>query len=268
LGGEGGAVASGGTSTAVPQLIPSDVVLPSTEISSSQTSDIDNLTSGMKKIKLNLTTKTQREAKEQAKQAEKAASKLVAIKSKPRPTETRILPPGPQPVAQKLAINSGPTAPLSQQQVFNTLPSVPITSQQSLPPQLSTPVHAHVQQAAEVPLPASSPPATSYAEHEQGPPIPKTAPQSVLQPASNSELFVHYQPEGPQPESMVQQEPLKWLPPNTSTPTPMKKTDLPVFTSTSAIPFGLPKVNGEAKKEENKEKSVDIWEVPETPQKK
>ncbi len=267
LGSEGGAFASGSISTAVPQLVPSDVVLPSTEISSSQTADIDNLTSSMKKIKLNLTTKAQREAKEQVKQAEKAASKPVAIKPKSRPTEIRILPPGPQPVAQNLAMNSGPTAPLSQPQLFNTMPPVPITPQPSLPPQLPTSVHADVHQAAEFTLPASSPPATSSAELEQGPPIPKAAPQSVLQPASNSELFVHYQPEGPQPESMIQQEPLKWLPPNTSTPTPMKKFDLPVFTSSSAITFGLPKANGNAKEEENKEKAVDIWEVPETPQK-
>jgi len=53
----------------------------------------------------------------------------------------------------------------------------------------------------------------------------------------------------------------------------MKRGDLPVFTSTGAIPFGLPKVNGEAKKEENvkpeenREKNVDIWEIPETPKK-
>jgi len=267
LGGEGGAVASGSTSTAVPQLVPSDVVLPSTEISSSQTSDIDNLTSGMKKIKLNLTTKAQREAKEQAKQAEKAASKPVAIKPKPRPAETRVLPPVAQIVVQQFATNNGSTAPLSQPHVFNTFPSVPITPQQYLPPQLPASVPAHMQQAAEVPLPASSPPATPYAELEQGPPIPQSAPQSALQPASKSELFVHYQPEGPQPESMIQQEPLKWLPPNTSTPTSMKKNNLPIFTSTSAIPFGLPKVNGETKKEEKEEKPVDIWEIPETPKK-
>jgi histone deacetylase HOS3 len=65
---------------------------------------------------------------------------------------------------------------------------------------------------------------------------------------------------------MIQQEPLKWLPPNTSTPSPMKRGDLPVFTSTSTIPFGLSKVNGEVKKDENKG-DVDIWEVPETPKK-
>jgi histone deacetylase HOS3 len=47
----------------------------------------------------------------------------------------------------------------------------------------------------------------------------------------------------------------------------MKRADLPVFTSTSTIPFGLPWVNGEVKKEESREKEVDIWEVPETPKK-
>jgi histone deacetylase HOS3 len=47
----------------------------------------------------------------------------------------------------------------------------------------------------------------------------------------------------------------------------MKRGELPVFTSTGAIPFGLPRVNGEVKKEENKGKDVDIWEVPETPKK-
>jgi len=271
---DGGAVASGSTSTAVPQLASNDVILPSTETSASnsQTSDIDSLTAGMKKIKLNLTTKAQREAKEQAKQAVKPASKPVAIKPKPRPAETRILPP----VAQTQSTN-GPSAAVSQQ-VSEMLPpalipaSVPILQpSEMLPPMPVTPQHylpAHIQQAAEVPLPASSPPAPFYyPELEQGPLIPKPAPQPASQTAAKSELFVHYQPEGPQPESVIQQEPLKWLPPNTSTPAAMKRADLPVFTSTGAIPFGLPRANAEVKKEESKEKDTDIWEVPETPKK-
>lgn len=250
---EGGADGSGSTSTAVPQLTSNDVVLPSTETSSSHTSDIDNLTSGMKKIKLNLTTKAQREAKEQAKQAARPASKPVAIKPKPRTTETRILPPVAQP-----ASTNGASAAAPVPQTSEMLPPMPATPRHYLP--------AHIQQAAEIPLPASSPPGPSYSELE-GPPISNPGPQPVLQPAPKSELFVHYQPEGPQPESMIQQEPLKWLPPNTSTPSPMKRGDLPVFTSTSAIPFGQPNVNGEVKKHENKEKHVDIWEIPETPKK-
>lgn len=50
-------------------------------------------------------------------------------------------------------------------------------------------------------------------------------------------MFVPYQPEGPEPMSVPQQEMLTWLPPNTATPAPVRRTDLPVFTSTSTIPF-------------------------------
>lgn len=67
----------------------------------------------------------------------------------------------------------------------------------------------------------------------------------------------------------------------------MKRGDLPVFTSTSAIPFGVNRrINGESKVDEVKNengddngketmkeeqgtpggKEVDIWEVPETPE--
>lgn len=262
---DNGAASSSSTSTAVPQLTSSDVVLPSTETSSSQTSDIDNLTSGMKKIKLNLTTKAQREAKEQAKQAAKPATKPVAIKpAKPRPadkpmTETRIIPPVAPP-----ATNDG-FAPGPQLKSSEIPTPMPATPQPSLPSHLP----AHLQQAAQVPLPASSPPAApSYPQLEQGPPISKPAPQPSSRPAPSSDVFIPYQPEGPLPESMIQEEPLKWLPPNTTTtPSPMKRGELPVFTSTGAIPFGMPRVNGEVKKEENKGKDVDIWEVPETPKK-
>jgi hypothetical protein len=51
------------------------------------------------------------------------------------------------------------------------------------------------------------------------------------------------------------------------TPSPIKKAELPVFTSTGAIPFAVPKTNGAAKqvKKEEEVKAVDIWDVPETP---
>jgi histone deacetylase HOS3 len=274
----------------VPLLIPSDIILPTTEVSSSQTSGIDNLTSGMKKIKLNLTTKAQREAKELEKQAAKPATKPITIKpAKPRQVEkaignTRIIPPA----AQAASINNGPSSAVPQSQLPEILPPMPITPQHSLPAQFP----AHLQQAAEVPLPTSSPAAPPYPTLEQGPEISRPAhPPSPSYPAlekgpqiwkptsasasastpshpvTTSDVFIPYQPEGPPPESMIQQEPLKWLPPNTATPSPMKRGDLPVFTSTGAIPFGLPRVNGEVKKEENKGKDVDIWEVPETPKK-
>lgn len=253
---DGASVVTESSSTSVPQLASNDVVLPTTEAPNSQISDIDSLTSGMKKIKLSLTTKAQREAKEQAKPS-KAASKPAAIKpAKPRAekpmTETRIIPASAQSVSTS---NRNPAT-------SETLPPMPATPQQSLPPHLPS----HIQQAAEVPLPASSPPGPQP-QREQGPALPQPAPQVAARPATNSDVFIPYQPEGPPPATIIQQEPLKWLPPNTATPSPMKRNDLPVFTSTGAIPFGIPRVNSEVKKEENKEQEHDIWEVPETPKK-
>jgi histone deacetylase HOS3 len=120
-----------------------------------------------------------------------------------------------------------------------------------------------IQEATRMPLPSSSPVAATF-----------------TQPAEGSDVFIPYQPEGPRPNTMLQQEAIRWLPPNTSTPTPMKRGDLPVFTATSAIPFGLPpnpdtnvptapKANETSKPAEDSKKYDDsIWEVPETPQKK
>ncbi|KAJ5007660.1 Histone deacetylase HOS3 [Colletotrichum sp. SAR 10_66] len=104
-----------------------------------------------------------------------------------------------------------------------------------------------------------------------------------VQTPSVSDVFINYQPEGPEPVAMTPQEPLKWLPPNTNTPVKsspakspskvppakksptkpspaklspprassskaplakMKRADLPVFTSKSTIPFAQPKKNG------------------------
>ncbi|KAI8160982.1 histone deacetylase hos3 [Colletotrichum sp. SAR 10_70] len=104
-----------------------------------------------------------------------------------------------------------------------------------------------------------------------------------VQTPSGSDVFINYQPEGPEPVTMTPQEPLKWLPPNTNTPVKsspakspskvppakksptkpspaklspprassskaplakMKRADLPVFTSKSTIPFAQPKKNG------------------------
>lgn len=105
-------------------------------------------------------------------------------------------------------------------------------------------------QAFAVPLPASSPlgPSTMKAEN---------SPKDV-------NGFIAYKPQGPPPESVKQEEPLRWLPPNTVTPSPMKKGDLPVFSSTGPIPFGVPKTN-RAAKQVKKEEGDTIWDVPETP---
>ncbi|KAI8289771.1 Histone deacetylase HOS3 [Colletotrichum sp. SAR11_57] len=125
---------------------------------------------------------------------------------------------------------------------------------------------ANVSDPLQVELPASS---------------PVVSPR--VQTPSGSDVFINYQPEGPEPVTMTPQEPLKWLPPNTNTPVKsspakspskvppakksptkpspaklsppralsskaplakMKRADLPVFTSKSTIPFAQPKKNG------------------------
>jgi hypothetical protein len=253
----------------------SDVVLPSIEPSTSQASDMDSLTSGMKKIKLNLTTKAQREAKDQGKLATKATKSATTKTTKPRP----ILPPPRQnapmpPSAETLASNGNtslldkipsqytPAPPPTEPSMTNSTSAQPPT--ETLPPMPSAPQQnlqhvfpAPFRQPINVPLPASSPPPSS----------PHTPAQRT--PAPGPEVFVPYQPEGPPPNAISQQKPVRWLPPNVVvTPSPMKRSDLPVFTSTSAIPFAgaNPKFKKDEVKKE-KERDDSIWEVPETPRK-
>jgi histone deacetylase HOS3 len=264
---DSGASAHGNDGTMEVPLRSSSVVLPTTELSNSQSSDIDDITSGMRKVKLNLTTKAQREAKDQAKLAAKTAStkpaKPVPVKATTsRPAEKLPMSTMPMlPVSNhgQLVTRNGNPSVLQPQLVSLRLPPMPSTPQASLPSQLT----AHLQQAAQVPLPASSPPRPTFIQ---------TAP-APSRPGTGSDIFIPYQPEGPPPDTMIQQEPLRWLPPNTATPPPMKKADLPVFTATSAIPFGVnsnlgPKTNGEPQPVESSRLRDDsIWEVPETPRK-
>jgi histone deacetylase HOS3 len=151
------------------------------------------------------------------------------------------------------------SVPSNEVSKYQTAPSTP----QQLPPHLPN----HLQQASQVPLPASSP-------------IQPTLPAPSSLPTSSSDVFIPYQPEGPPPNAVPQQEEIKWLPPNTSTPTPMKRGNLPVFTSTSTIPFGInphqqlqapaplePAQAPAAATTSSKPFDASIWEVPETPKK-
>lgn len=141
----------------------------------------------------------------------------------------------------------------------------------------------------------------------------------VVQPpvgGSTSDVFVHYQPNGPTPEALTPQGPLDWLPVNNAAtpsplkhavrtpspvkeeedpqavmtpspvktadraaavPSPMKRGDLPVFTPTSQLrfaPFTAERSSASATspmakiKTEPEQKKLDdaIWEIPESPQ--
>ncbi|KAK1999061.1 histone deacetylase domain-containing protein [Colletotrichum falcatum] len=248
--------------------------------------DMDKLTSGMKKIKINLITKTQKEERAKATQAAQAAQAKAAT---PPATSKAFSSPGevatpaaPSPVAH-------PTVTPPQEEALTTPPTrLPASEDPSLPaaptawPEVSTPVTEQMPVAItpdgrQFGLPASS---------------PVTSP-AVATP-SGSDVFINYQPEGPAPVSMTPQEPLKWLPPNTNTPvktspskpSPVKslgnkkspaktaRGDLSVFTSTSAIPFasqkpsGMPEVKQEpVVKADPEEPATSLREIPKTPQK-
>lgn len=270
---------------------PSRPTSPSKASVAKSSDDMDKLTSGMKKIKINLVTKAQKEAREhEAKQKADAASQGSRVE----------LPPPKPSVADHEA-----------QQVPLPPSSAPVTPGLKLPP---------VYEAQQIPLPSSS-----------GANTPLTTPPQM--PIATPDVFISYQPEGPAPTALPQQEPqsLKWLPPNTSstpspmkqpdppmastpspmkrsdppvaatpsplkysdpyaeltptpaksdegrshssTPHPMKRNELPIFTSTSALRFAhsAPKSSPVAPEEPAakamKKADEDIWEVPETPEK-
>jgi histone deacetylase HOS3 len=191
--------------------------------------DIDALTNGMKKIKINLVTRAQREAREE-KPAPKSAPKAIEISQNPKSDEEPLQ-----------------VSPTSTEQP-NTCSEIELPSQAQTvptPQKLSPSRFAHLQDAANIPLPFSSPPVTHNSS------------------ASNGTVFIPYQPEGPIPAPVLRQEPLKWLPPNTSTPTP-KRGDLPVFTSTGSIPFGPTPSGVEEQPTEQEKPEQSIWDVPET----
>lgn len=259
----------------VPSLPTSQVTSNTKPLDNSSSSDMDSLTSGMKKIKINLTTKAQREAREQAKLAAATTNATAAAPSKktaPKPAkssvEKAIKPNSPletkqNPVEPQLP----PQAPSEPLRKIRSRPSSPSTPQSTVQSRIS-----QLQQAAAVPLPASSPPGPPARQPTIAPTLSSPTPPVV---AEDPGVFIAYQPEGPAPAPIQQHEPLKWLPPNTSTPSPMKRGDLPVFSATGAIPFAVAPSNGlvppqapaEAPpvKQEDQKPEASIWDVPETP---
>ena len=239
------------------------------------TTDVDSITSGMKKITINIPSKAQREAREKAKVpvrvgSPSATGKATTKSSSVHPEKNRAAPPL---VPYTEMSVEEPALPASYPSTSPTLPAtVPSTPQPLAPSRF-----AHLQDASKVPLPASSPtvPGATYPES----PASKSGPE--LRGNGSSNVFVPYQPEGPTPAPIPQQEPLKWLPPNTSTPAAMKRADLPVFTSTTPIPFGVTANKGSLARPPTENSSIEggtahaikqemsetsIWEVPDTPQ--
>lgn len=204
---------------------------------------MDGITSGLKKIKITLLTKEQKEAREKA---EKAKTGVAAVKdggkgpSVATPTEERqppVLVMGSAP--ERIQSSSSPAKKVIKKEKDVTPAPSPTIAHANQPPALS--------------------PANSYGS-------PATIPPGPLTP----DVFVPFQPEGPSPKAVPQQHQpaLQWLPPNAGTPSPMKRQELPVFTSTSAIPFAgqqPPPLTPQAPGARTNTKPAD---APETPRQK
>jgi histone deacetylase HOS3 len=214
---------------------------------------VDKLATDMKKIKITLITKEQREARQrerEEKERAKSQSESPVVKQEDAVVERPADTLAPVPLAASFPTSPEKGSDISQP---SSRPITPATEQRLL----LTPTNPH-----HVPLPMSSPVHMSPAGNS-----PFGAPEP--------DVFIPYQPEGPAPSAIPQQQPIQWLPPNTATPLPVRRSDLPVFTSTSAIPFAprpdagnlVSPGKGDLPIKNESSSRQSIWDVPETPQK-
>lgn len=215
---------------------------------------LDNITSGMKKIKINLLTQSKKEARDKAK------------------TEG-----SSRPSSAGRVTRSGRSTPIASPDA--ELPLVPpyeqtIKEETPAPILASDPVHAPA--SMEHP-PTESPEDLSRPnpQSEETQPITPTIPEVSIQ-SDDPDVFIPYQPEGPPPEAATPGEPLKWLPPNVNTPgvqtpmatpSPAKRHDNLFHYTPGSIPFA-PRPKSPIKKpnlpppQESKDENVEFPDAP------
>ncbi|KAK0712167.1 hypothetical protein B0T21DRAFT_387178 [Apiosordaria backusii] len=203
--------------------------------------DVDKLAKDMKKIKITVVSKAERDAREREKNAREklASADTITVAAPPKSDENKPLlsvrPPDNQ------------TLPATPTDTESTFVSSPPTAENFLPPVLTSPVYNQPSESLASPLYPPSETFSNSAMSSVTPtfssPVRGASPHTATSTPTPMDMFIQYQPDGPTPESKVQQQqqPLQWLPPNVSTPlstmTPMKRGDLPVFSSTGVIPF-------------------------------
>ncbi|KHN99800.1 histone deacetylase HosB [Metarhizium album ARSEF 1941] len=181
-------------------------------------SDVDSLASGVKKIRINLITKAQRDEKQKANLEPGTGqdgqlgqdSSIVKSGAPPTPDDKSRIPK--QPPTQLALTRGAPEAP--------STPSLGGGG-------VSTPVEGISASSTSSPTPTPSAPT------ESSPDVLHV----TVQPASDAgDIFIPYQPEGPEPVAMGQHEDLTWLPVTTPLPSAVK-TKSSLFHYTSEIPF-------------------------------
>ncbi|OAA58723.1 histone deacetylase HosB [Cordyceps fumosorosea ARSEF 2679] len=217
---------------------------------------VDKITTGMRKIKINLITQSQKAANALKKDTVAAQSSA---------------PPPPLAYSHEPGVTLTTTPP-----VVETCPQLAPSSDtdflsRSTGSGLSTPLD---EQSSIIDSPSPL--------ERRTPPAPTTPAPAAAESVAADGLFISYQPEGPTPVAVKREDSLKWLEPNVAaTPSPgmpslVKKKQGGVsqlFQYTAAgIPFApRPGSGGGAAgeqgkmKEEEEAKSKAMWEVPETP---
>ncbi|CAN8103068.1 unnamed protein product [Discula destructiva] len=232
-------------------------------------SDVDNITSGVKKI--TLLTKQQKQARARENKmshgdtttASSAGSQTPSLPVTPGEELPRELVPPPPgkavPVASVPPIEKETSEP-EKEKVQNVMPTVdaPIVQE----------VNAKFETTTQPPIPEQN---------------------------ASSDVFIEYRPDGPTPETIPTQEPLQWLhvnnletPINTHeqptpaatsspvqedpcpimSPSPMKRNEVPVFTPTSQLRFAPRTVEQKQKQQQQQQQQQPPSEAPTSPKTK
>ncbi|KAK0386134.1 hypothetical protein NLU13_5971 [Sarocladium strictum] len=182
--------------------------------------ELDNITSGMKKIRINLITQAQREAKEKAKREATSGFSTPVEENGPGTF------PGPRSLMSP-ALDESLTLPAPPENLVGASPMPFVPSGISVPTGALLPSSGisspTVEQGSLSPTPGSVPMPSS------SPALPE---MDAASSSGGMDMFIPYQPDGPSPVAVTQTEPLKWLPPNASasvagtpvaTPSPVKR---------------------------------------------
>ncbi|OIW28498.1 Arginase/deacetylase [Coniochaeta ligniaria NRRL 30616] len=238
-------------------------------VSSGQSGDdMDRLTGDMKKIKITVITQAQREARERERRERelKAQAENQAPPFSHTVSDTPVIQLGDPVIEKERSVVVSPSIP-SFDDLSDNSPSAGAAGQTEQTTSRAAPTPS-VPSAPFAPVtPSKDEIAFTTPSFPARTPLPPSSP-TMQSPAPANDMFIQYQPEGPTPPVVQQQQKsLQWLPPNSATPAPTPaRRELPVFTSTSAIPFA-PRPGSATpllKKEAPADQSV--WEVPETPQ--
>lgn len=205
--------------------------------------DLENITNGMKRIKINLITQSQKEARERSRagqDASVASEDKLQVRSgdsTPMVSPTTLVSPTTMVSGTSSSIAEAIDTPFSDE-----LPTPDIQNQRA---SAFTPSEDELGEMVTLP-PLRQTTVDTWSSDKHGStalaPSSPAVPHVEIQPSSDpADVFIPYQPEGPTPVPADSAESLKWLPPNVNTPaatpSPVKKQNHLFHYTPGSIPF-------------------------------